>query len=219
MTIPATTPETLRQLFDVLLQYQKIAWIDPRPSTAPSARAYDTFSNVLSIYYWKPVTEKGIKAWLTPSDKGDPSVSMWREGLYLPRLEKDSQFVPVLQVECIKNEEWADISLKVMMVCSVEGDETQIGGLGFRMEKGAGRHSFYHAQLIQGFKYGPPVEYPSWLPETQPSFPLTAKCPVTLVLCLLLTLYGTNCLKFFAAHRVFRLEQYIKDLEDWIDWR
>ena len=236
MTVAATTPETLRQLLNVLLQYQKSAWDSCLPGIAPSARAYATYS-VLSVYYWKPVTERGIKAWLTPSE---PSVSTRREGLYLPPLERNPEFVPVLQVECTRNEEWADVKLMVMMVRSVNEEETccinrnevevgenktsvnedkpRIVGLGFRMEKGTGRHSFHHAQFVRGFEHGPSVECPSWLPEKQPSFPLTAKCPVTLVLCLLLTLYGTKCLRFFTGQRVFRLEQYIEELKDWISW-
>ena len=89
-----------------------------------------------------------------------------------------------------------------MLVTLDKDDKTTLNGIGFRMETpegtdngSTGIHKFYHAQLIQQFS---PKEFKdklqtkslSWLPESQPSFPMLADCPVTLFLCLIVTLYG-----------------------------
>ena len=51
-------------------------------------------------------------------------------------------------------------------------------------------HDFCHAQLCRSINSTTPATTPSWLPESQPSFPLDAKDQIGLVLCMLTTLYG-----------------------------
>lgn len=68
-----------------------------------------------------------------------------------------------------------------------------------------GSHDFYHAQPIRTFKkndsrYRLPC-CPIWFTEKQPSFPLDAKCPVTLVLAFLIGIYGMECWKTIQSDR------------------
>ena len=90
-----------------------------------------------------------------------------------------------------------------------------------------GIHDFYHAQLIKTFDQSKldeklQITYPSWLPESQPSFPLPAKCPVTMMLCLIVTLYGrTYYNDFFNIYvndyRKSDVKQYKDKLDPWIN--
>lgn len=164
--------------------------------------------------------------------------------LYLPALEKkDSNFVPVLSLECHLDAEKTVMKLRVMLVCLVKDDQEngeaeKFRGIGFRLEsphgdeyederseggeKKEGRHDFYHAQLIRGLGWGPRIESPEWLPCNQPSFPLTADDPITLVLSLLLTLYGKKyCGLFLQRHggNLSILKAAERKLQTWIQWK
>ena len=117
-----------------------------------------------------------------------------------------------------------------MLVCL--DNEEKVYGIGFRMETPesqnqgvdasakVGIHDFHHAQLIQKFGQeqldcNQPIDCPCWLPESQPSFPLLADCPVTLLLCLILTLYGKEYYYDFCRPIHF-IDRYLKKLDSWI---
>ena len=110
-------------------------------------------------------------------------------------------------------------------------------GIGFRMETpesmnqegnmpaNPGIHDFYHAQLIQSFRREElnselQIDCPCWIPESQPSFPLPAECPVTLLLCLIVTLYGRNYYnEFLTEHHIFDINRHLKKIDRWINWK
>jgi hypothetical protein len=130
------------------------------------------------------------------------------------------------------------MKLGMTLICLVEnegenGGEGKLCGISFRLENPhreqqeeaqeneEGTHDFYHAQLVKSPGSLSFIEYPTWIPDRQPSFPLTAKCPVTLVLCLLLTLYGKNeCWEFVSQDTAFfnLLRSYVSELQPWIKW-
>ena len=86
-----------------------------------------------------------------------------------------------------------------------------------------GAHDFHHAQLIRKFGQRKlddklQIDCPIWLPQSQPSFPLPAECPVTLLLCLLVTLYGRKYYnQFLTDHNIFEIGQYQQELNQWIN--
>ena len=120
-----------------------------------------------------------------------------------------------------------------MLVC-LDGNQDPYG-IGFRMETpesmnqttnatdSVGIHDFHHAQLIRTFGQSKlddklRVCSPDWLPTTQPSFPLPAKCAVTLLLCLIVTLYGRKYYnRFLAEHEIFDIKQHKETLDTWIN--
>ncbi|MFQ5911427.1 MAG: hypothetical protein ACE5IJ_12025 [Thermoplasmata archaeon] len=174
-----------------------------------------------------PIKEKELGGLFPDAEVVEADFSERRGVLYLPPLEKNPEFVPLLSLWCKLEETGASMALRVMLV-SRGGSEGRVRGIGFRLESPhgddenedeLGRHDFYHAQLIRSLGHGPPVECPGWLPETQPSFPLTADDPVTLVLCLLLSLYGRKyCWTFYTEHQIFDLKSYLDRLDTWIKW-
>ena len=188
---------------------------------------------------WSPIEREELERLFTPSKtlSGPVEVDFSQRGkvLYLPPLEKNPSCVPILSLYCKLNEQQNIAKLRVMLVSlDKKGDPY---GIGFRMETpesmnqgvdmpaGGGIHDFHHAQLIQRFKQEQldsklQIDCPCWIPESQPSFPLPAECPVTLLLCLIVTLYGRKYYnQFLAEHQIFDIEQYKKKLKPWINWK
>lgn len=119
--------------------------------------------------------------------------------LYLPPLDKNSAFIPILSFRySFKGKEEVKLGLHLVTV-----HDEKLHAFGYRFETGhpAGKtgsvasHDFQHAQLCVTYD-GPgdaPLPYincPSWIPTTQPSFPLPANDYVGLLICLLVSLYG-----------------------------
>ena len=165
--------------------------------------------------------------------------------IYLPPLEKDPDCVPVLSLYFNLKETQSIAKLRVLLVRLDQNRKPHgIYGIGFRMETpekinqgvnssvnnqpvdtvdNSGAHDFHHAQLIR--KFGQKkldnklqIDCPIWLPQSQPSFPLPAKCPVTLLLCLIVTLYGRRYYnQFLTDHNIFEIKQYQPELDQWIN--
>lgn len=165
--------------------------------------------------------------------------------LYLPPLEKDPCCIPILSLYCKLKELQSIAKFRVLLVRLDENRGPHgIYGIGFRMEtpekinqntspstnnqgtnttNNNGHHDFHHAQLIRKFGQDEldnklQIDCPIWLPQSQPSFPLPAECPVTLLLCLLVTLYGRKYYnQFLTDHNIFEIRQYQQELNRWIN--
>jgi hypothetical protein len=221
---------TLRQLFEVLCRIQTNAWFNQQPKWKLSARALETWG--ILIGPWSPLEEKEVNSMFRDSKVLEIDFSERNKVLYLPPLEKNPEFVPVLCLKCKLHDTKTVVRLYVMLVSRNE-NEHQLQGIGFRLESPEtmildadnsnvdqviddGRHDFYHAQLIRSLGWGPPIDCPDWIPETQPSFPVAANCPVTLMLNLLLSLYGKKyCWTFVTEHQIFDLKSYLNEIDQW----
>jgi hypothetical protein len=74
-------------------------------------------------------------------------------------------------------------------------DQYPVGAIGYRLEspEGGRSHNFHHAQHIVDF--GPearPLPCPRWIPTSQPALPINAKDSVSLLVGLLVSLYGVD---------------------------
>ncbi len=237
-----------RQLLNRLYDIQDSAW-------SLEKEVPQNVENLREHKYWASITREELEDWLSSPNQLDINFS--NKIMYLPPLEKDDEFLPMLSLYCKLSERTIDVRFYVILVRFTETGEPY--GIGFRLETpvskednqdegkngkqdkskkrkqkdrgdGQGRHDFYHAQFINKAqfidKYGavkpinPPIKIPCWLPCEQPSFPLTADCPVTLIFSLLLTLYGKKyCLEFY-NHFVQSgtLKKYKDKLDGWIHW-
>ena len=188
---------------------------------------------------WRPIAREDIEELFTlPRTVSEPievdfSQSERGQVLYLPPLEKNPRCVPILSLYCKLNNQQGIAKFRVMLVRL--DNEGKPYGIGFRMETphsqnqemdtptNEGIHDFYHAQLIQRFRREEvnselQIDCPCWIPVTQPSFPLPAECPVTLLLCLIVTLYGRKYYnQFLVEHEIFEIKQYKKKLDLWIN--
>jgi len=131
--------------------------------------------------------------------------------LPLPPLRRDAHLIPYLTIyyDGIGNE----TSCCRIYVLMLTVQQRKLRGLGFRIESpehncqrerddgGIGAHDFYHAQLVRNIRSWDFYDTPSWLPDSQPSFPIWAVRPIDALLNLILTLYGANFyLDFLRGH-------------------
>jgi hypothetical protein len=212
----------LREILIPLYQEQARDWSPKRRRRQVSPRAQNVWEE-LTQRWWPSLEERELEKLLKVTNELHLEFS-GNKVFYLPPLERDAEFVPVLSMKCDIRDDVNDIKLRVMFVRRDE-NSGKLQGVGFRLEspedRGKGRHDFYHAQLITGFHNGRDVESISWLPDSQPSFPILAKCPVTLILSMLITLYGKNsCWEFYNNHSLHRsdIKKYMTDLHEWINW-
>ena len=88
------------------------------------------------------------------------------------------------------------IHFRIYALLTLLDDEAKLRALAVRFEtdegsqQTTGSHDFCHAQLcnsIDGYIF---ASTPPWLPDSQPSIPVDAENQVSLVLCMLTSLYG-----------------------------
>ena len=139
--------------------------------------------------------------------------------MFLPPLEKDAQFVPVMTIDQYHPNTNFHKSCLKLRILLIKQDQERLVGIGFRIESPerycrenikSSMHDFYHAQLIDkaGIDYGPRLEsIPYWLPSTQPSFPLWAINPIDAIFNLILTLYGMDFYRSFLLESKIDINQ------------
>ena len=224
------TINALKHILMPLFQIQFDTWLDPKLKLRSSSQVSKIFQSLSKR--WEPI---GVFEEIEHSFKPSQLVlDFSNRVLYLePLLQKTTYFVPILSLSCILNKTQSSAHFKVMLVCLDENEK--LCSIGFRMEtpermnqnvntsSNDGIHDFYHAQLIRKFDQRAPdstqgFDCPSWLPQSQPSFPLPADCPVTLLLCLIVTLYGRNYYTdFLNTHGTSKTEQYQDKLDLWVN--
>jgi hypothetical protein len=145
-----------------------------------------------------------------------------RKVLFLRPSEKGGFLLPVISLKCdFARQPTAELRLRVGL-CVLDPDN-RLRVLGYRFEMpendGSGRHDFYHLQLIRAFEKGaPPLNDPEagldWMPDVQPSFPLDATGPLTLILSFLVTVYGLWYLDEMKAEELVPAN-YLESLSCW----
>jgi hypothetical protein len=181
---------TVRGLLQNLCDWQQKTWFGKSKGNEPHETASRALEQLIAA--WSPLTEKEVEA--SFNSRSGLDLFAMRKALYLPPLSRNPQFAPVLTMRCNLDQDCSDLQLRVMLVSCRDGNS--LYGIGFRLECGAGQHDFSHSQLLRDFRtgpyqqIGPLIECPEWLPETQPSFPLPATNSVTLLLAMLISLYG-----------------------------
>ena len=220
----------LKRILIPLFDIQFDTWFAPEMELRSSSQVSKIFQNLSEK--WEPI---GAFEEIGHSFKSSEVVlDFSNRVLYLePLLQKKTYFVPILSLSCTLNKTQSSAQFKVMLVC-LDQDE-KLHSIGFRMETpesmnqstntvdNDGNHDFYHAQLIRKFDQRAPdnkqgFDCPDWLPLSQPSFPLPADCPVTLLLCLIVTLYGRNYYnEFLKIHGTSDTQGYADKLDKWIN--
>ena len=231
----------LKSILTPLLKIQQSVWIDEEPNRIRSCQALATYKALFYKFGLLPITLEDIEKLLPLSETDGMNFCKFGKVLYLPPLEKDARFVPILSLSCTLKETRSIAQLKVMLVSLDDcfEEDRKFYGIGFRMETPEswkqntdqpakpGRHDFHHAQLIQKFDQKKldkkvKIECPCWIPVTQPSFPLPAECPVTLLLCLIVTLYGRKYYNdfmglYFNNSKGSEIKPYKDKLDPWIN--
>jgi hypothetical protein len=115
---------------------------------------------------------------------------------YLPPLMEEPEFVAMLSLEC--NMRSGKTSVRIEMFRSFKGRPY---GIGYRFEHGG--HEFCHASLTnkrpdhEGGKHLD--NCPEWLPTDIPRVPMRADNPVSLLMDVLISLFGTKGYSILAS--------------------
>jgi hypothetical protein len=202
-----------KRLFSALCRVQQRAWLNTEPGWDIPTQVPEVLSHLMACG-WNPISEIEVEG-LFSSSSVEVRLSDRKSVLYLPPMEEEPDFLPVLSLECKLDDENDVIKLRLMLVhCDMS--EGKPHGIGFRIEPGRSIHGFYHTQLIRNLEgaaalENPPTECPLRFPEKQPCFPLKADNSVTLVLCVLISLYGMGyCGNFINEHQLSELTGYLK---------
>lgn len=161
------------------------------------AHAYDTMDGPFADHVGKicgkyPVSmmsHNALKAMLSKYD----DVTMKSNNLFLWLRPTREQIVPLMTLESSAN--WVHFRIYVLITMLDADSALQALALRFETDEGypdgkIGAHDFCHMQLCRSINQTVRDLSPPWLPETQPSVPLDADDQISLVLCMLVALYG-----------------------------
>jgi len=151
-----------------------------------------------------------------------PRGSLDQQYLLLPHYGRDATHVSALGVE--RNE--VDLSFYLLMIeAKSVTDESGGEGLLFRFDSPhasgadgqAGNHSYWHGQLTyfqkcENERANPirALESVHWHSDNIPALPVPATCPITLLLCLLKSVYGRG---YLTATKDLQWGSYLKVVE------
>ena len=135
--------------------------------------------------------------------------------LYLEPLE-NKQILPLVTLH--SSEDWVHFSIYALLTMLNEESELKSLAMRFETDEGehqsdgeVGAHDFCHAQLCRAITSRMQALTPSWLPDSQPSIPVDAEDQVSLVLCMLTSLYGgRHVVKKVSATGTRDLDKHLK---------
>lgn len=186
MTINSATQDERSVVYDILSRFlSKYEWTDGRLSTLR-----DKF--FCKYYRMGNLDEGGLDSMLRKRQ----DVTMKEQNLYL-YLEpiKKRNILPLVTIQ--SSDEW--VHFRIYALLTLLDDNMDIKSLAIRFETdegspdrtaSEGSHDFCHAQFCEAIGSVAKASTPEWLPTSQPSFPLDADNQVSLVLCMLTSLYG-----------------------------
>jgi len=181
-------------------------WARDRTVNHQQRQLYDKVSKG-----YRPVEVMRLNVTIREAKAGRVFLLSQKEGfLFLRPPEKDRVLLPVIGLEGDFNKP----EIKIRMALFTIDKRGQLAAIGFRFERGEGRHSYHHAQFIKTLAAGDLPGAPEWLPERQPAFLMSARNPFSLFLGVLTGLYGFDYLeKVWPAGHLYR-EHLREDFQD-----
>lgn len=114
--------------------------------------------------------------------------------IYLPPIGKgkDSEYVYTLLTDCNLKDSVSKISYRVEMYRYLGDKKKELHGFGFRFERhNSGlKHNYWHVQVTNGLRGVVLPKCPSWIPQNVPCIPTIAENSLSLLCCILLSIYG-----------------------------
>ena len=132
--------------------------------------------------------------------------------LFLPPLAQNKDFIPVLSLNCDFSSSPIYMRLCVGMFSFSDDGELQLLAFRFELNQPNSNHDYCHGQFTRAFskeKNSPSIRrveevtpvfdsLPNWMPESTPCMVVPAKCPVSLLFCLLISFYGKSISNFIS---------------------
>ena len=145
-------------------------------------------------YQLGEVDESGLKSMLSK----DSDVEMMTQNLFLhlePIEKEEKDILPLVTLQ--SSNDWIIFRIYALLTTLDENCNLQSLAIRFETPEGGisggsnlGSHDFCHAQLCNNINRHVKNVTPQWVPDSQPSIPLDADSQVSLVLCMLTSLYG-----------------------------
>jgi len=132
--------------------------------------------------------------------------------LYLEPIVEGGHMLPVLSLRCNFKSASPEVRLEVGLFLVDGAGELRAIGYRFETPEGeAGKHHYHHAQLFRNFQKQAAwcLPCPPWLPTEQPSFVLSATDGVTLLINVLLSMYGRTYLGKFSGPLWSLVKDYV----------
>lgn len=175
---------------NIILRVFKQFEIDWNRDACVPSKAYEYFS-------LHPPSERAFRAMLLNYE----DVCMVNKKMFLAlKPTEDRKVFPLVALQ--SEREWHKLSIYVLL--AKLDDDSHLRSMALRYESPEGMsgvecqpstHGFYHVQMCRKFRGVKRFVAPSWVPDSQPSVPLDAEDTVSLILCLLVSLYGSREVK------------------------
>lgn len=125
----------------------------------------------------------------------DSGVEMMTQNLFLHLEPIKKNILPLVTLQ--SSNDWVIFRIYALLTTLDENCNLQSLAIRFETDEGGistgsnlGLHDFCHAQLCNNINKHVKNVTPQWVPDSQPSIPLDADNQVSLVLCMLTSLYG-----------------------------
>ena len=201
---------TIFNLFIRISQLSSSCWTDPMKDLdgkdLPPTTIYN-YKYLVNKTRFRPVTVEEIeklkefieKKQLTRNNPDKHT--RFLKYLYLPPLDDDRDFIPLISARINFGCEIPNLSLRLGMFDMKNGHPVFFG---FRFETGHfGKncnHNFCHGQFLEEPFSETTIPSFSGLPQHYPAVLMPARCPATLILCMLFSMYGTKIQKASIFH-------------------
>ena len=184
MNIRPAKKETRETIADILSIFLK----DHETFVGPLSELLGKIYARFSVH---PLDANGLSAILRKCS----DVGMRDSNLYL-LLEptKDNKILPL--VTLYSSDKWVHFRVYALLTMLDEGSKMEVLAIRFETDEGDperkadGSHDFCHAQLCNVIRGPVKASTPKWIPDSQPSIPVDADDQISLVLCMLTSLYG-----------------------------
>jgi len=119
---------------------------------------------------------------------------------YLPPLDSDKEFIPLLWAEGDFKKEPPAVGFRIGMYRFPKGRRPQVFGFRFEMHDGKSNHDYFHVQVTS--EPHPEIDCDStdWGPDHIPCVLVPANNVVSLVFCILISFYGRRISEQMISH-------------------
>jgi hypothetical protein len=194
--------ETLGHILQRIHKLQEKYWADGRDLRGkPLPRISRDYHDDVATIVCHPITLKDLDGLIKKSVRGNLQLNVGN--LFMPPLDLDKSFVPVLSLECDYGCSPVTMRLCVGMFSFDQNHKPIVFAVRFETAHFSSNHDFHHGQFTREFerKSGASngssrtrkhvfASLPGWTPKHIPCIPVPADTPISLIICMLISFYG-----------------------------
>ena len=188
--------EILGQVFQRIHRFQEKYWRDglDLSGSSVSQATMENYQSISAVVCY-PIKTKELDE-IIKAAREDGNLQLEVGNLFLPPLDLNKEFIPILSVNCDYRTTPPSMRLCVGMFSLDKKRELEVFSFRFETGNSPSNHDYCHAQFVRRFRReGDGVSFsslPDWVPETYPCILVPANNPISLIFCMLLSFYGKN---------------------------